>query len=447
MHTVRIYTGRRLGLRSVSVLLIVIFLLTGAFAQRQELISSVEGRETVFDALVSVLEENYWDPNYRDWGAWAEDYRNDALAAQSRFAFDRVARRMIGDLNDDHSSWVGLVRYVEEDAGEPRDDVFARRGLGFQHEYVDGVGVVVLRVYPQTPANDAGLQRGDVIVRVNDTDIQQLGPSDNPGRILATAVSLGDVDLTITRRNQAQTLTITPAPVVFDAVQQLPQARMLDDTTGYLYIPTFNTARVADDVHRLISDLQAQGAEALVLDLRGNLGGRLSELGLVLGAFVQGPLAQAVSRGSVAWQSSYEVVDNEGYSLLTDPNGANLSELALDSPIYFQGPLAVLVDSRNSSAGEIAPLVLQSMGRAQVIGEPTSGNVEAVRGFDLPDGSLVMVAVANLQSIDGDAFDEGVQPDVLATTDIRELARGFDAPVAEALRVVKELPFTPGRFF
>lgn len=448
MRKVGIQLRWRQQWRQLIGLLFIIFSLTGALAQRQDLVDSAEGRATVFDALVSVLAENYWNPDYRDWETWAQDYRQDALAAPSRYAFDRVARRMISDLDDDHSSWVGLVRYVDsEDDSDPNDRGLARRGLGFQHEHLNGVGVVVLRVYPQTPAYEAGLRRGDVIVRVNNTDVVTLTGADNPGRILATAVSLGDVTLSVERRAQTQTLSVVPAPVAFEAVQQLPQAQMLDDSTGYLYIPTFNTARVADEVHYLISDLQAQGASALVLDLRGNLGGRLSELGLVLGAFVQGPLARAVSRGSVAWQSSYEVVGGEGYSVLTDPSGVNLSELTLASPVRFDGPLAVLVDSRNSSAGEIAPLVLQSMGRATVIGEQTSGNVEAVRGFDLPDGSLVMVAVANLESIDGSTFDDGVRPDIVASTNIADLARGFDAPVAEALRIVKSLPFTPGRFF
>ena len=70
-----------------------------------------------------------------------------------------------------------------------------------------------------------------------------------------------------------------------------------------------------------------------------------------------------------------------------------------------------------------------------------------VRGFDLPDGSLVMVAVANVQGVNETIFDGGVEPDVLASASLQELARGFDAPLAEALRLLRETPFTPGRYF
>ncbi len=77
----------------------------------------------------------------------------------------------------------------------------------------------------------------------------------------------------------------------------------------------------------------------------------------------------------------------------------------------------------------------------------TSGNVEVVRTYLLPDQSQVLVAVANLQLTDGRSLDGGIQPDAVAEVDLRELARGYDAPVAESLRLLAGLPFSPGRWF
>ncbi len=130
-----------------------------------------------------------------------------------------------------------------------------------------------------------------------------------------------------------------------------------------------------------------------------------------------------------------------------EDGGQVLSRTSLKAPVRFDGPLVVLVDSRNSSAGEVTALALQDLGRAAVVGQPTSGNVEALRTFDLPDGSWVMVAVANLNGINGLVFSEGVQPEVIAAEDLHQLARGFDAPVAEAVCLLNGLPFTPGKFF
>jgi carboxyl-terminal processing protease len=252
----------------------------------------------------------------------------------------------------------------------------------------------------------------------------------------------------VRRRLSHFNVTVTPAPIAFEVVKDLPVGYLLDDETGYLFIPTFNAAHVAAEVHRLLAALLEQGMRTLVLDLRGNLGGRLNELGLVLGAFIEGPWAEAVSRGSIAWRSSYRIDEQgRGLNILKNADGSSLAELKLGAPARFMGPLVVLVDEQNSSAGEIGPLVLQQLGRAKVVGEPTRGNVEVVRGFDLPDGSLVMVAVANVQGVNGTIFDGGVEPDVLASASLQELARGFDAPLAEALRLLREIPFTPGRYF
>jgi carboxyl-terminal processing protease len=412
---------------------------------RQDLLASAEGRELVFNALVDVFRHNYWNENHLDWDAWADQYRDAALEATSHAAFDSVARRMVNAIGDGHSNWIGRVSYVESEDLIPRER--ARVGIGIQHAFLPGVGIVVERVFPNTPAEQAGLKRGDVIIRVNGEDVRSLASSYLVDNTLSSAIVTRELKLGVRRRQAHLNVDLTPEPVRFDEVQAIPQAEMLDATTGYIYLPTFNVANVAHDVHARLDTLQQKGAESLVLDLRGNLGGRLSELGLVLGAFIEGPWAQAVSRGSITWQSSYEVKRGQGFNILAGLDDAVFSEQILDNPVRFNGPLAVLVNEQNSSAGEIAAMVLQSMGRATIIGQATSGNVEAVRGFDLPDGSLVMVAVANVQSIQGDAFDRGVQPDIEAYEDLHELARGFDAPLSEAVRVLKGLPFTPGRYF
>src|SRR5690606_4965705 len=73
--------------------------------------------------------------------------------------------------------------------------------------------------------------------------------------------------------------------------------------------------------------------------------------------------------------------------------------------------------------------------------------VEVVRSYVLPDRSQVLVAVANLELSDGRPLDGGIEPDVTAALDVRELARGHDAPIAEGVRLLAGLPFSPGRRF
>lgn len=427
------------------LVLLLVVLLLGLSQAQYDLLATAQGREVVFEALVDVFRQHYWDADYLDWDVWADSHREAALSAASRGAFEGVARRMVYHLEDDHSNWVGLVRYVSEEQLPPRAE---QLGLGFAHDHVMGSGIVLLQVYAQTPAECAGLRRGDVIVRVNGQDVRELDSRTSSSIVFRDAIATGEVRLGVRRRLSHFNVTMTPAPIAFEVVKDLPVGYLLDEQTGYLFIPTFNAAHVADEVHRLLAELLEQGMRTLVLDLRGNLGGRLNELGLVLGAFIEGPWAEAVSRGGIAWQGSFRRDEQgRGLNILKNPDGSSLAELRLDAPARFVGPLVVLVDEQNSSAGEIGPLVLQQLGRAKVVGEPTQGNVEVVRGFDLPDGSLVMVAVANVQGINGVVFDGGVEPDLRASASLQELARGFDAPLAEALRLLREIPFTPGRYF
>ena len=422
----------------------VLLLLSQGLGVAAELWSTPEGRAQVFEAFVDLFRDQYWSVDYLDWDDWAERHRDDALAADDRAAFDQVFRRMVFELDDDHSSWLGLP--VESDA---RGDAgaLAQPRLGARLGFVLDVGLVVRRVLPGSPAEAVALQRGDVIVEIDGEDVRGSRSLGGGLQLLGRQARDGALSLQILRRGAPLRLEAAPEPLTDTEVESRPQATMLDNHTGYLYVPTFRGDLVAADSHRLLQELEAQGARSLVLDLRGNLGGRLSQVGLLLGAFLEGAWTEAESRGEVAWRGRYLRDGGVGVSLLEEDGGQVLSRTSLEAPVRFDGPLVVLVDSRNSSAGEVIALALQDLGRAAVVGQPTSGNVEALRTFDLPDGSRVMVAVANLNGINGLVFSEGVQPEVIAAEDLRQLARGFDAPVAEAVRLLNGLPFTPGKFF
>ena len=406
----------------------------------EELWDTPQGRERIFNALVELFKDNYWDEAYRDWDDWGQTYKDRALNADTRLEFDSALRRMVNALNDDHSRWVGLVSELSLEGGAELSPA-----LGIRHNYLEGIGLVIERAYPETPAYEAGLRRGDVIVQVGDTVLSDLSSGYAVTSALAESVRLGEISLVVRHKLTSRRVTIIPAPISFAEVQDLPQADMLDESTGYLYIPSFQAEGLADKVHTLIADLQSQGARSLILDLRDNPGGRLGELGLVLGAFIEGPWVEAISRGDVVWRSSFN--REKGTNILESAEGRTLARDQLDTPAIFDGPLAVIVTEQNSSAGEVAALVLKEMGRATIVGEKTLGNVEAIQIFDLPDESLVYVAVANLQGVTGEAYTTGVKPDIEITASLEDLARGFDAPVAEALKSLKALPFTPGKFF
>lgn len=158
---------------------------------------------------------------------------------------------------------------------------------------------------------------------------------------------------------------------------------------GYLKVPDLASPGIALDTRGAVDELVAVGATALVLDLRGNPGGRLVEMMQVAGIFTRGFLWRVLTRWS-----------------LPIPYPA-LGSVATDLP------LAILTDGGVNSAAEGLAGALQRQGRALIVGEPTAGNVEAVLPFCLRDGSQAWIATGVLAPIGAPSWEgEGVLPDI-----------------------------------
>lgn len=191
---------------------------------------------------------------------------------------------------------------------------------------------------------------------------------------------------------------------------------------GVIDLPTFyldfdarsrgdvNYKSTTRDVKKIIRDLKRQGVDGVVIDLRSNGGGSLSEATELTGLFIKsGPVVQVKgTRGAI------EV--NE------DP----------DEAIYYSGPLAVLVDRYSASASEIFAGAIQDYGRGIIIGEPTfgKGTVQTLvdlNRFDQGDTDLgqLKVTIAQFFRVNGDSTQHrGVRPDIVYPTVIDDSDQG-----------------------
>lgn len=158
---------------------------------------------------------------------------------------------------------------------------------------------------------------------------------------------------------------------------------------GFIQLPDLASVNVAANLRQAVRALVAKQAEGLILDLRGNPGGRLLEMMQAAGVFTGGLLWRVVTR----W-------------MLPIPYPAiGATETGL--------PLAVLIDGGVNSAAEGLAGALQAQGRAVLIGETTAGNVEAVLPFCLPDGSQAWIATGVLAPLWGPTWEgRGVEPDI-----------------------------------
>ena len=161
------------------------------------------------------------------------------------------------------------------------------------------------------------------------------------------------------------------------------------DGVGYVRMDDLVRAGTAEGLRRAVLDLADEGATGLILDLRGNPGGRLVTMMQAAGVFTRGFLWRTLTRWSLP-----------------------LPYPALGSPATAL-PLVVLIDGDVHSAAEGLAGALQANGRARIVGATSAGNVEAVLPFCLRDGSQAWLATGVLAPLSGPTWEgRGVEPDV-----------------------------------
>jgi carboxyl-terminal processing protease len=260
---------------------------------------------------------------------------------------------------------------------------------------VAGIGILVAetngtlmvdRVIAGSPADKAGVKAGDQITAVNGVSTAGMNFDQLAARIR------GDVGTSVT-------ISVIHAgaatPVDISIIRAMVTAPLVDwniiPGTHIADIALFEFAEGAgDQVHKAIDDAQKQGATAIVLDLRGNPGGRADEARYVASEFL-----------------------STGVVYLEEDASGNRTEITVaTSRVSTALPMVVLVDHNTASAGEIVAGALQDSLRARLIGLTTYGTGTVLEPFVLSDGSVVLLGVADWLTPAGHRiFGKGIAPD------------------------------------
>lgn len=280
--------------------------------------------------------------------------------------------------------------YISADAYESYAEQMANAyvGVGITIQKQEGnVGFLILEVTAGGPAEEAGLQAEDLIVKVADTDVRETDVE--TVRSLVRGKEGTFVEITVLRQGEARTIPVERRKV------KTPVAvwELLDRGIGLVTIENFDD-RCAEEVIAAIEALLDQGAEKLIFDVRNNPGGYAHELVKVLDYLLpEGELFRMVH---------YDGTENVDYS----------DEEHLDVP------MAVLVNRESYSAAEFFAAALQEYDAAEVVGEQTSGKGYFQTTIHLNDGSAVALSVGKYYTPGGKSLaDVGVTPDRWIETD------------------------------
>lgn len=256
-----------------------------------------------------------------------------------------------------------------------------------QDEYI-----IVQSTIKNSPAEAAGLQAGDLIIKVDDVDIVGKKVEEAVGLIKGPEGT--KVKLTLKRGDKLLDKEVVRAKI------QLPlvEAKMLTDEIGYLRLYTFNN-NSASEFKTELSNLENQGMEQLVLDLRGNPGGYLNSALEISKSFIdEGPIVYIQDK-------------NKQEDVLRISNGKN-----------WDKPLVVLIDEGTASASEILAGALRDYDKATIMGSNSFGKGTVQTLIDLESGGHLKLTIneyftPNKSKING----IGIKPDIEVTDKEQQL--------------------------
>jgi carboxyl-terminal processing protease len=267
----------------------------------------------------------------------------------------RAARGLVNSIDDPYASLYNK-REIDDFMRNTIGNAYGGLGMGINQE--DSL-VVVSDVFPQSPAEHGGVQRGDLIIAIDSA--RTIGwPVDKVSQHLIGQVGT-PVAVTFARVgvNAPITTKFTRATVHAAAV---PYTLVLDDHIGYIPLQRFN-GTAGRELADAVKGLEAQGATRFLVDLRGNGGGDVDQAVKVSNVFL--------ARGKAVATQRERNVPPKFY-------------VAVDDPSAPTEPVAVLVDGGTASASEIVAGALQDHDRALILGTTTFGKglVQAVYNLD-----------------------------------------------------------------
>ena len=273
--------------------------------------------------------------------------------------------------------------------------------------------VMIIKIYDGFPAKKAGLKEGDVIISADgqmgdemDLEIFVKYIRGEPGSV---------VEIKYRRDGEENVVSVTRENIIIPTVAH----RMLKDNIGYIEISEFSNS-TAKDFNEAMNDLDSQGVEGIIIDLRSNPGGVVDTAVDIADALLP--------KGLVVY-----LQDKQGHRTNYNSDAS-----------WVDTPLVVLVDGNSASSSEILVGALRDYDRATIVGTKTYGKGIVQSTLPLGDGSAVKLTIAEYFTPNGDSIDGvGIEPDVVVEyeysgdEDAEEYDYLADSQVQKALEILK----------
>lgn len=362
---------------------------------------------------------NFW----KAWDIAANNYV-DPEAVDPQKMTDGAIAGMLDSLGDE-----GHTRYLSAETAKRERESLSGRFEGIGAYVNERDGQILLTPIEGTPAERAGIRAGDIVLKIDGEPVTGFNVTDVSARVRGPK----GTQVTLTVRHEGDELpvdiTVTREEIKVPSVSW----RMLENNVAFVRLNQFSEPS-SEEMRTALTDAQAQGAEAVILDLRNNPGGLVNELVAIAGEFLPKDTTVLLEQNRDGERTPYKT---------------------RDGGVAQQIPLVVLVNHNSASSAEILAGALKDQGRATVIGVPTFGTATVLRPFDLNDGAQVRIGTTQWLTPNGEVVrGQGITPSEIVTlppsvspltpTDaarlsVNELLQSKDSQFVRALTRVQEI--------
>lgn len=273
--------------------------------------------------------------------------------------------------------------------------------------------IVVTGVEKGAPADKAGIVENDIIKKINDVDVS--GDEFSKAISMISTSNSSEIKLTIERADSGE----FDVKLVGNIVKTEPvKGEMLGSSIGYIRIRTFNDENTAKDFKETIDELKDQGMKGIILDLRENPGGLLSQ--------AVGVASQFIPKDKIITYT-IDKYDNRNDSLSIGGDAEGI-------------PLVLLVNENSASASEVVTGALRDYGAATIVGKTTFGKgiVQLPIKFDDNIGGL-KVTISKYYTPNGENIHKkGITPDLDVSTSVGIDDSGYDRNTDEQLKAAMQ---------
>lgn len=377
---------------------------TSAIIDIDELVNNeqVDSQE-LFEKSWKTVKSNYYDSkmNEQDWQRWKDHYKGQIKTDEDA---NVAINTMLSSLDDPYSRFLTKKEYSDQNTSiESKIS-----GIGVNIASVAGK-IYVISTIPGTPAEKAGIQEKDIIIKVGNKDVSGMPISD-----VATLVRgpIGtSVNITILRGKQKIVKVVLRDEIKIETVKS-----SVEKDIGYIQIMSFIGATTPNEFMDAL--VKTEKTKGLIIDLRGNTGGLLPNAIFIANMFInKGNLVSIVGRNGYKKDIRAQEIDYE-----------------------VDKPTLVLIDGASASASEILSGALKDYHKAKLIGTKTYGKGMVQKIIPMPNSTGINLTIAKYLTPAGtDINKKGISPDIEVTFTQNDALANNDVQLKRAKVIMAQM--------